>query len=82
MRTHSAHANATTNRAVIVLPSERAQYSAIIDGILASSDLTTISAKAIRKELAAALDVDISDKKVYICLLDPASLEAPLLYLV
>ncbi len=47
-----------------MLPNERAQYSALIDNILASSDLQTISAKQIRKQLQAALDVDISDKKV------------------
>lgn len=44
-------------------PSETAQYSAIIDDILASSDLTTISAKHIRKGLQAKLNEDISDKK-------------------
>lgn len=48
----------------IVLPAERAQYSAIIDGILATGDLQTISAKQIRKGLAAQLDLDLSDKKV------------------
>ncbi|CZS94312.1 related to UAF30-subunit of RNA polymerase I transcription factor [Rhynchosporium agropyri] len=46
-----------------LLPVESAQYTAIIDGILRSSDLQTISAKKIRKELQAALDQDISDKK-------------------
>jgi DEK C terminal domain len=49
---------------VPLLPAERAQYSAIIDGILASGDLQTISAKQIRKGLEAKLDIDISDKKV------------------
>ena len=53
-----------SNNDRIVLPAERAQYSAIIDGILAEGDLSTISAKAIMKGLAAALDTDISDKKV------------------
>jgi hypothetical protein len=48
----------------IVLPAERAQYSAIIDGILNSSDLNTVSAKQISQSLAAALNADISDKKV------------------
>lgn len=47
-----------------VLPAEQAQYSAIIDGILASSDLSTISAKQIRKTLQEKLEHDISDKKV------------------
>ncbi|KAL2072783.1 hypothetical protein VTL71DRAFT_12126 [Oculimacula yallundae] len=46
-----------------LLPAESAQYTAIIDGILKSSDLQTISAKKIRKELQAALDQDLSDKK-------------------
>jgi len=46
-----------------LLPSEKAQYSAIIDDILASGDLQTISAKQIVKSLQAKLDVDISDKK-------------------
>jgi upstream activation factor subunit UAF30 len=48
----------------VVLPAERAQYSAIIDGILASSDLQTISSKQIRKSLQAELQQDISEKKV------------------
>ena len=47
-----------------VSSSERAQYSAIIDDILASGDLQTISAKQIRKGLQARLEVDVSDKKV------------------
>jgi hypothetical protein len=47
-----------------VSSSERAQYSAIIDEILASGDLQTISAKQIRKGLQARLGFDISDKKV------------------
>jgi hypothetical protein len=52
----------TNNQAV--LPSETAQFSAIIDGILAHSDLDTVSAKAIRKELAAKLDLNLDDKRV------------------
>jgi hypothetical protein len=52
------------NKGIAVLPSERAQYSAIIDGILANSDLNTISARRIRGELEARLGVDVSDKKV------------------
>jgi hypothetical protein len=47
-----------------VLPSERAQFSALIDGILAEGDLSTISAKQIRKGLQAKLTFDISSKKV------------------
>ncbi|KAH8758180.1 hypothetical protein F5882DRAFT_41762 [Hyaloscypha sp. PMI_1271] len=46
-----------------LLPAEHAQYSAIIDGILASSDLQTISSKQIRKSLQQVLQHDISDKK-------------------
>jgi len=46
-----------------LLPAEQAQFSALIDGILATADLSTISAKKIRKELQAKLTVDISDKK-------------------
>jgi hypothetical protein len=49
---------------ITVLPSERAQYSAIIDVILANSDLNTISARRIRAELELKLGVDVSEKKV------------------
>lgn len=48
----------------VVLPSERAQFSAIIDRILAGGDLATISAKQIRNALAAKLEIDLSEKKV------------------
>lgn len=44
-------------------PAERAQFSAIIDGILSTADLQTISAKQIRKGLSDKLGVDLSDKK-------------------
>jgi len=47
-----------------VLPSERAQFSAIIDTILANSDLSTITAKQIRKQLQSKVIGDISEKKV------------------
>merc|ERR1711964_652299 len=46
-----------------LLPAETAQYTAIIDSILRKSNIETISAKQIRKQLQAALDQDISDKK-------------------
>ncbi|KIN03885.1 hypothetical protein OIDMADRAFT_143370 [Oidiodendron maius Zn] len=46
-----------------LLPSEKAQYSAIIDVILANSDLNTISARRIREELEAKLGQDVSEKK-------------------
>ncbi|RFU25530.1 hypothetical protein B7463_g10813, partial [Scytalidium lignicola] len=44
-------------------PEETTQYSGIIDGILATADLNTISAKQIRKGLQAALDHDIAEQK-------------------
>ena len=47
-----------------LLPSERAQFTALIDDILATGDLATISAKQIRKQLGAHLETDLSDKKV------------------
>lgn len=69
--THSTHAHAipasicNTNADIVaLLPAERAQYSAIIDDILAKGDLQTITAKQIRKALAEKLDSDIGDKKV------------------
>jgi hypothetical protein len=46
-----------------VLPAEKAQYSAIIDSILACSDLNTVTPKQIRRGLQEKVDVDISDKK-------------------
>lgn len=47
------------------LPKEvEASYSAIIDSILAASDLNTISAKRIRKGLQEKVDYDISHQKV------------------
>ena len=47
-----------------VKPEQRAKYTHIIDKILRKSDLNTISAKAIRKELAAELGYDVSEQKV------------------
>ncbi|PVH96011.1 SWIB/MDM2 domain-containing protein [Periconia macrospinosa] len=44
-------------------PQTSQRYSAIIDSILANSDLNTISAKRIRKGLQERLDHDISDQK-------------------
>ncbi|KAF2098660.1 SWIB-domain-containing protein [Rhizodiscina lignyota] len=46
-----------------VPPEVEASYSAIIDSILAASDLSTISAKRIRKGLQAAVDYDITPQK-------------------
>ena len=45
-------------------PQTKSKYATIIDGILASSDLNTISAKRIRKGLQERLDHDISEQKV------------------
>ena len=39
-----------------VAPEQRASYAAMIDGILAQSDLETVSAKRIRKEMQARVD--------------------------
>jgi len=47
-----------------VTPEQRASYSTIIDSILDSADLDTISAKAIRKSLQTKVDYDLSEKKV------------------
>lgn len=48
----------------LALPREQeASYSAIIDSILAASDLHTITAKRIRKGLQEKVDYDISDQK-------------------
>lgn len=44
-------------------PEVEASYSAIIDGILATSDLNTISAKRIRKGLQAQVPYDIAPQK-------------------
>lgn len=47
-----------------VPPEVEASYSAIIDGILAKSDLHKVSAKQIRKGLQAQVSYDISSQKV------------------
>ncbi|TKA72428.1 hypothetical protein B0A55_05403 [Friedmanniomyces simplex] len=44
-------------------PEQRASYSAIIDSILGSADLDTISAKAIRKSLQAKVEYDLTEQK-------------------
>lgn len=49
----------------IVPAAQRASYSAIIDDILSTADLDSISAKAIRKGLQAKVDYDLSEQKVY-----------------
>ena len=43
---------------------QQTSYSAIIDDILANADLTTISAKAIRKGLQEKVDYDLTAQKV------------------
>lgn len=43
---------------------QRASYSVIIDNILATADLETISAKAIRKGLQEQVAEDLTEKKV------------------
>lgn len=47
-----------------VPPEQQASYSVIIDKILAASDLNTISAKKIRKQLQLEVGYDISAQKV------------------
>ncbi|KAJ9645288.1 hypothetical protein H2199_003294 [Coniosporium tulheliwenetii] len=57
----------------MALPKEtEASYAAIIDSILATSDLNTISAKRVRKGLQAQVDYDITPQKVCIRL-DPCN---------
>lgn len=43
---------------------QRASYAAIIDDILASADLETISAKRIRNGLQERVDYDLTPQKV------------------
>ncbi|EGP85695.1 unnamed protein product [Zymoseptoria tritici ST99CH_1A5] len=47
-------------------PEQAASYSAIIDRILAKSDLNTVSAKSIRKGLQAKVDYDLAPQKTLI----------------
>lgn len=49
---------------LLVAPEQAASYSAIIDRILAKSDLNTVSAKSIRKGLQAKVDYDLAPQKV------------------
>lgn len=51
-------------RVETISPENEASYARIIDSILAASDLTTISAKRIRRGLQTALDHDIDPYKV------------------
>ncbi len=43
---------------------ERVAYTRIIDGILASADLETVTRKKIRQGLEEAIDKDLSEQKV------------------
>lgn len=45
------------------------QYTRIIDHILKTSDLATVSRKKVRKGLEQELGKDLSDQKVRACLL-------------
>jgi len=47
-----------------VSPELAASYGAIIEDILASSDLNSISAKQVRKQLGQKLGSDLSKQKV------------------
>ena len=52
------------NRAKPVPAEQRASYAAIIDDILSTADLETISAKRIRNALQERVDYDLSGQKV------------------
>lgn len=47
-------------------PEQTAAYGVIIDDILANSNLASVSAKQVRKQLTEKLGYDISDQKVTI----------------
>ena len=49
-----------------VTDEERGAYTRIIDGILASADLETVTRKKIRQGLEEAIDKDLSEQKVCI----------------
>lgn len=51
-----------------VTSEENSKYSIIIDRILKEGDLSTISAKQIRKDLQAELGFDLSHQKVMLFL--------------
>lgn len=52
------------NRVFSVPAEQRASYAAIIDEILSTADLETISAKRIRNALQDRVDYDLSRQKV------------------
>jgi upstream activation factor subunit UAF30 len=47
-----------------VTDEERATYTRVIDGVLASVDLETVTRKKIRQGLEEAVDKDLSSQKV------------------
>jgi len=49
---------------LVVTADERAEYTRIIDGILATANLETVTRKKIRQGLEAAINKDLSDQKV------------------
>ncbi|KAI9827899.1 MAG: hypothetical protein M1826_006205 [Phylliscum demangeonii] len=57
------HSFAAALTIVAVAPEKEASYITIIDSILATSDLNTVSEKRIRKELEAAVQDDLTTQK-------------------
>jgi upstream activation factor subunit UAF30 len=49
---------------IAVSADEESRYTSLIDSILSTSDLTTVSAKKVRKSIQATVAHDISDQKV------------------
>jgi DEK C terminal domain len=47
-----------------VSPEQRASFTKVIDSILASSDINTISSKRIRQGLQETVEYDLNDYKV------------------
>ena len=56
---------------------EEATYTRIIDSILATADLQTVTRKKIRQGLEAAVDKDLSDQKVGLLCYTPLGLFRP-----
>lgn len=55
----------TVPNMILVSSDMVAKFTAIIDDILATADLTTISEKQIRKGLQASIDYDLTEQKVH-----------------
>lgn len=53
-----------TNLYITVPKEQEASYAAIIDSILAKSDLDSVSKKKVRKELTDRVGYDVSAQKV------------------